>query len=119
MIEAIHQRMLEAIRAAGGEIVAVRYCPHMPEEGCLCRKPAPGMLRDLASEWQIDTTQAYMVGDALSDIAAGQAVGSTTVLVRSGRGAAQIALLGQAGPRPDYIAADLRDAADWITARGT
>ncbi|HKI75221.1 MAG TPA: HAD-IIIA family hydrolase, partial [Pseudomonadales bacterium] len=43
-LHAIHQKLLDAVTAAGGAIAGIEYCPHHPDDHCDCRKPAPGML---------------------------------------------------------------------------
>lgn len=117
IIDDIHARMMQQILLHGGKIQDLRYCPHAPHENCCCRKPKPGMLQQLASAWKIDTSSTYLVGDALTDIAAGQAVGCTSILVRTGRGAEQ-AQLPEAKAHPaDYIATDLLQAVCWLIER--
>jgi D-glycero-D-manno-heptose 1,7-bisphosphate phosphatase len=62
----------------------VRFCLHGPEDGCLCRKPAPGMLRQAAKARGIDLERSVMLGDRDSDILAGRAAGcATTILLDS------------------------------------
>ena len=80
--------MLAGLRAEGSEPDGVYYCLHHPEavrpelrQVCTCRKPAPGLLQAAARDWDIDLGASYMVGDSITDIAAGQACGCTTVLV--------------------------------------
>lgn len=51
------------------------FCPHVPEDGCDCRKPRPGLLLKAAQELGIDLAQSVMVGDRLSDVEAGSAAG--------------------------------------------
>ncbi|MEI6181492.1 MAG: HAD-IIIA family hydrolase, partial [Chloroflexales bacterium] len=114
-VEAIHRRMLAVIEGEGGRITAVRFCPHRPDEACPCRKPRPGMLQRLVAEYQIDPFAAYMVGDALSDIAAGHAVGCRTILVQMDAdvGVAQRGATEQ-HQQPDRVVASLLEAAHWI-----
>jgi D-glycero-D-manno-heptose 1,7-bisphosphate phosphatase len=73
VVEQIHLRMNEVALAHGASITAVRYCPHRDEEVCGCRKPQPGLLTGLAEQYAINMREATLIGDALSDIAAGQA----------------------------------------------
>src|SRR5690606_28430898 len=40
----MHALMLHLVEEAGGHIDALCYCPHGPDAGCRCRKPAPGLL---------------------------------------------------------------------------
>jgi D-glycero-D-manno-heptose 1,7-bisphosphate phosphatase len=96
----INQRLVEGIRSAGGRVDGVYLCPHAPEQDCDCRKPKPGLILQAAHELDIDLGRSIMIGDALTDIMAGQAAGvGHLAIVRSGRGARQIAL-----PRPHHLA---------------
>ncbi|MFP4438659.1 MAG: D-glycero-alpha-D-manno-heptose-1,7-bisphosphate 7-phosphatase [Chloroflexaceae bacterium] len=113
-IEDIHTRMIAQVEMHGGSITDVRYCPHDNHEQCACRKPHPGMLFDLAQQWQIDLSRAYLVGDALTDIAAARSAGCRAVLVRTGRGAQQIHRPEIKLHQPDYIVPDLMGAVQWV-----
>lgn len=116
-IEDIHAYMIAQIELAGGHINDIRYCPHTPEEHCLCRKPQPGMLFDLAAHWQIDLSQSYFIGDAWTDIAAGRAANTRCILVRTGRGSEHLSMpIDQQRP-VDYVATNLLDAMAWIFAQ--
>lgn len=86
----IHTRMVAEINAAGGRVDRVLYCPHRPAEACDCRKPRAGMLRRAAADLRLDLRRSYMVGDALTDLQAGLAVGATPVMVLTGRGFRQL-----------------------------
>lgn len=77
----IHSHMLTQIRAAGGDIEAIEYCPHHPDEHCLCRKPNPGMLINLAKRMNCTLKNCPFVGDKISDILAAKAVGAMPVLI--------------------------------------
>jgi histidinol-phosphate phosphatase family protein len=112
----IERVMLTGVAAAGGEIAAVYYCPHKPEDGCGCRKPAPGLILQASRDMSVDPKEAVFVGDAAGDVLAGRAAGCKTVVVLTGRiSAAEAAALD---PAPDFIAADLAQAAEWIIAGG-
>jgi D-glycero-D-manno-heptose 1,7-bisphosphate phosphatase len=88
--EEINQQLLKKIKAAGGRVDGVFMCPHAPEDGCTCRKPQPGLLFQAAQALSLDLSRSILIGDALSDIRAGQAAGiSQTILVRTGRGRSQ------------------------------
>jgi len=113
-VEEIHSRMVAEIAAAGGRIDGVFYCPHRPDEGCACRKPRPGLLLQAAEQLHLDLAASFLVGDAESDILAAHAAGCRPVLVRSGRGSEQLALLQQHGVDGYHVAADLADVVDWI-----
>jgi histidinol phosphatase-like enzyme len=78
--------MIEAVRLGGGRIDAVYYCPHRPEEDCLCRKPRPGLLLRAARELDIDLPGSWLIGDDLRDLESAAAAGVRPVLVRTGHG---------------------------------
>ncbi|KTD75243.1 D-glycero-beta-D-manno-heptose 1,7-bisphosphate 7-phosphatase [Legionella waltersii] len=80
---AIHSKMLSIIEKAEGHIDALEYCIHMPDAGCSCRKPQPGMLLALAKHFNCDLQGIPYVGDRVSDIEAAIAAGATPILVLS------------------------------------
>jgi D-glycero-D-manno-heptose 1,7-bisphosphate phosphatase len=87
----------------------VRVCPHDGDDRC--RKPNPGMLVDLAAEHDLDLTRSYMIGDRWVDIAAGAAVGSTTILVERPYSWRATSSGGPpAGLEPDHRARDVLSA---------
>ena len=113
-IKEIHQRMTAEITGYGGRVDDVLYCPHRPDEQCDCRKPKPGMLLEAARRWDINLEQSYMVGDAASDIIAGQRVGCRTFIVLTGRGPQQLVPAFRTAPRPFTICRNLPGAVDQI-----
>lgn len=119
VVQDIHARMLRAIEAVGGRVDVVAYCPHRPDEGCDCRKPRPGMLLAAARELQVDLRQSYLVGDARSDIQAGQAVGCQCYLVLTGRGRHELTNCLANEGRGFKVAADLRMAVDDIMGKSS
>jgi histidinol-phosphate phosphatase family protein len=86
---AVHERFVGELERLGVRFDAVRYCPHTPDERCLCRKPAPGLILDAADEIGAAPSQSFMIGDSLSDVAAGRAAGCRTIALgaRGGTGA--------------------------------
>lgn len=107
------REVVEAINNHLGQYLALddfRVCYHDNQDCCDCRKPKPGMILSAAEAWGVDLPRSFMVGDRLTDIEAGRAAGCKTVLVGtqpSGRGKSQ----------PDFHAASLSEAADWILRR--
>lgn len=73
---------------AGVELAGFYTCPHRPgprgEPACLCRVPAPGLLRQAALSQRLDLRRSWMIGDTLNDIEAGRRVGARTVLMDVG-----------------------------------
>jgi D-sedoheptulose 7-phosphate isomerase len=111
-LDEIHRRMEVEITAAGGVIDAVYVCEHLPEDGCLCRKPAPGLLRKAAQEMGFSLDQTYVIGDHRSDVAAARAAGAYAVLVLSGR--EDSVLPGE--EQPNFVVAGLREAAELLVS---
>ncbi|MCL4541094.1 MAG: D-glycero-beta-D-manno-heptose 1,7-bisphosphate 7-phosphatase [Chloroflexi bacterium] len=109
-VDDINARMMVEIARHGGRVEAVLYCPHSPNEGCSCRKPQPGLLITTARRYGLDLDRCYLVGDALSDIQAGQAVGCETILVLTGRGMQQHEAALSAGQNGYRLASDLSEA---------
>ena len=109
--EAINDQLLDVIRESGGRVDAVFMCPHGPDDGCDCRKPRPGLLLQAAAALDIDLSRSVMIGDALSDVAAGRAAGvSQAILLRTGRGRDQEQLPAAAGLQPIPTYDTLADA---------
>jgi len=86
-VNAVHLRMMQRLAAVGGRLDAVFFCPHTPEENCDCRKPKPGLMRQIALRYGIDLRTVPMVCDTLRDLQAARAAGCEPHLVRSGRAA--------------------------------
>jgi D-glycero-D-manno-heptose 1,7-bisphosphate phosphatase len=85
-LNTIHDKMHQAVKAVGGRIDAIFYCPHSAESNCACRKPKPGMFERIAACFNTDLGEVPVVGDSLRDLQAAEAVGARPVLVLSGRG---------------------------------
>lgn len=114
-LESIFEAMKSGIRERGGHIHDIFYCPHTPEEGCLCRKPAPGMINLACKTHGIDPSTSFMVGDSDKDIECAKNAGvGKAVLVLTGNGRKAAKSLEKRGLEPDFIASNLMDATRWI-----
>jgi len=127
-VEAMNRRLDQLLVEAGGPRLDAHYfCPHHPEATlaayrveCQCRKPRPGLIMAAARDLELDPTASFMVGDRLTDAAAGAAAGCSTILVHTGRHRdPPIVVAGPptAWPVPDHECADLAAAAKWILGR--
>ena len=85
-LESIHLRLKRTLEKAGGEIAGIFFCPHHPDEGCECRKPNAGLIRQAEAALGCSLHGAPLVGDQLSDLQAARRAGCRPILVRSGRG---------------------------------
>ncbi len=87
----MHAYLAQSLHRRGVRLDGIYHCPHHPDGVrpelsvvCQCRKPAPGLILDAADRHQIDVARSWMVGDTLSDVAAGRQAGCRTVLVDLG-----------------------------------
>jgi len=85
-LNAIHGEMHRAVGQAGGRIDAIFFCPHAADSNCECRKPKPGLLREIGSRYDVGLKGVPMIGDALRDLEAAAAVGAQPYLVLTGKG---------------------------------
>ena len=76
-VDAVNERVAELLGPFDGFYV----CPHVPEDGCACRKPAPGLLKTALAEAGVAPARAAMIGDIGSDVEAAVAAGVRPVLV--------------------------------------
>ena len=97
-LAAINTRMTAEVEQAGGRLAGIFVCPHAPEDGCSCRKPKPGQLRQVEADFGVDLAGVPAVGDSERDLQAAQAVGARAILVRTGNGReTEARLAGAAG----------------------
>jgi D-glycero-D-manno-heptose 1,7-bisphosphate phosphatase len=86
-------------------------CPHDDSDGCMCRKPLPGLLRSAADELNINLKQSIIIGDRWKDITAGQAVGCTCFFINAN--------YSEKKPIPPFVEVkSLRDAVNLILEGG-
>ena len=107
----IHERMRQMLEAEGVWLDGLYFCPHKPDDGCLCRKPGVSLMEKASTELSFDPQASIVIGDKGSDIEMGRCVRATTLLVRTGYGA-QVAT--NSSIEPDYIVDDLRAAVQTI-----
>jgi len=97
-------------------IDAFYFCPHLPCDGCVCRKPSLGMIEQATRDLSIDMTRSWFVGDKKIDVETGANAGLKSVMVLTGYGQQHQALLES---EPDLITADVGKAAEAIAAAST
>jgi D-glycero-D-manno-heptose 1,7-bisphosphate phosphatase len=91
---------------------AIYFCPHLPNEGCACRKPNLGMIEAATADLPIDLENSWMIGDKALDVELGKNAGIKTVLVLTGYGKKHLENLKR---KPDFIVENLREAVKVIT----
>ena len=111
----IHAKMEAAVFDHGGRIKAIYYCPHVPEDGCSCRKPEPGLIERAKADHGLDLSETCLIGDSLKDLQCARRAGcGKTILVRTGHGREAEALCKDADVKADHVADDLMAAAKWL-----
>lgn len=82
-LNAIHAKMHRQLAALGGRIDAVFYCPHVADEDCTCRKPAPGLLEQICERYGVERDEVHVVGSCAAHMQAGAALGAQLHLLRA------------------------------------
>jgi D-glycero-D-manno-heptose 1,7-bisphosphate phosphatase len=115
LVSEVHALMAHQLAASGAHLDGIYYCPHSSTQECECRKPKPGMVQQAAREHSLDLSRSFVVGDRKGDIELANRAGGRGVLVRTGYGEGELAwhMAGWA-VQPDFVAADLGEAVDWI-----
>lgn len=120
-LHAIHNKMMASVAEKGGHIDGIFFCPHAPDSGCDCRKPAPGLLKDIAQRFGTSLEGVPLVGDSLRDLQAGTELGCSLWLVKTGKGKRAMASAktdpGKALPEGTQIAENLVQVVDHLLAQ--
>jgi D-glycero-D-manno-heptose 1,7-bisphosphate phosphatase len=93
------------------KIDAFYFCPHLPDEGCHCRKPNLGMIEQACKDFAIDLNRSWMIGDKVLDVELGHNANIKTALVKTGYGEKDVNRLKN---QPDFIAETLIEAVRFI-----
>jgi D-glycero-D-manno-heptose 1,7-bisphosphate phosphatase len=117
-LNAIHAKMHKMLAAVGARVDAVFYCPHAPDEHCLCRKPLPGLFEQIGERYGMDLQGVAVCGDNADHLLAGAAAGCEPHWVRTGSVAARFSHSVPEGFPPGTVAHDdLGAFADALIAR--
>jgi D-glycero-D-manno-heptose 1,7-bisphosphate phosphatase len=115
-LRSMHRKLRRLVAADGGRVDRIEVCPHGPDDGCRCRKPAPGLYERLGRHYGVSLEGAPAIGDSLRDLQAAAAAGATPILVRTGNGRRTEASLPPAFRRVPVFD-DLEAASAALTAR--
>ena len=85
-LEQIHDRLQSMLAVEGLTLEAIYICPHGPDDGCDCRKPAPGMVKSAMRDLGFGPDQAVFIGDSDADMGAAAAADVAGLRVASGGG---------------------------------
>jgi len=110
-MHAIHEEINAQLE---GMIDGFYFCPHLPDESCVCRKPSTGMIDSALASFDIDVANSWIVGDKNLDRELGQNAGAGAILVRTGYGVEHEKVFGYS----DNVVDDLSKAVELILSRG-
>lgn len=114
----IHETLSMALAAGGAWVDDIFYCPHMPDAGCPCRKPAPGMMLQARSRHGFDLAKSFVIGDRMMDVEMAHAVRATAVLVPEPGDQYHVAdEISRSKDRPDIQVNSFSDAVAWVLER--
>jgi D-glycero-D-manno-heptose 1,7-bisphosphate phosphatase len=114
-LDEITRQMIARVEKAGGRIESVTYCTHTPDDNCGCRKPKTGLIDAVVEKYGFDPQRAWLVGDTLTDIVAGNTAGCRTILVARELPLTKFRTGDQSVP--DFITTDLYTAVTSIILR--
>ena len=112
MLDEIHEKLMRELASVGGHIEEFFFCPHLPDAGCGCRKPKPGMLEQIRDKYYLDLADTFFIGDSYVDVQAAQAVGCRPLLVMTGNGEVAIKKHPELSQIPTFN--DLAHAVDYV-----
>lgn len=112
-MQLLHTHMNAVLSQSSVHIEAIAFCPHAPQDNCECRKPRPGMAKAIEQQiGSIDYVHSWMIGDKLTDVGFGKAIGAKTALIKS-----RYWKEGESNNSPDIIITSLYEAAIQILQR--
>ncbi len=110
---AVNREMLRTLYQAGVSVDRVYFCPHTDADKCSCRKPSTALIERAVADLNVVLTQSYVIGDMTLDIQLGKNAGCRTIQVQTGKAGGD----KYHEVTPDFSAADLSAAAQWILNR--
>ena len=111
-LDIVSSKMLEEMKNEGALIKKVYYCVHQPGDNCDCRKPKVGLFKEAEKQLGIKAGGTYFIGDAKTDIEAGENMGLKTILVLSGK--TSLEDIRSLEVKPGYIFDNLLEAVEFI-----
>lgn len=105
-LENIHQKLIDLLLKKGVVLNDIYFCPHTPEDNCLCRKPKVELVKTAKKKHNFDPKLCFVIGDNTADIELGKNIGAVTILVRTGYGKQT----EKEKLHPDYVVDNLQAA---------
>ena len=91
MLDRIHEKFIHELARVGGCVEEIFFCPHHPDEKCVCRKPQPALIHRIKEKYALDLANTYFIGDSYSDMQVAINTGCQPLLVLSGNGQKTVA----------------------------
>ena len=111
----VHAELRRQMGASGARIDAIYFCPHLPTDGCACRKPGTLLFERACADLGVDPKRSFVIGDRGADIEAGFWIGCRTVLIHNDVGSSELARLGIA---PTVSCPGLPEFVRWLVVQG-
>jgi D-glycero-D-manno-heptose 1,7-bisphosphate phosphatase len=112
----VNRQIQSLLAPYGVKLEAFYYCPHESSDGCVCRKPMPGMILRAAKDHAIEPRISWMIGDILNDIEAGNRAACRTIHFNNGN---ETEWVQGAFRHPEYSVETWTEAAQLICGGGT
>ena len=114
-LQRIHEAFADLLHPCGARIDGIFFCPHHPQDGCHCRKPAVGLIQQAEKQFSLDLTRCFFVGDKRSDLEAAQKIGVPGVLVMTSSYSEQALKARDLGQLSiAHVAATFVESVSWI-----
>ena len=111
----IHKQLKQELEVGGGSLDGIYFCPHHPDDRCLCRKPHPGLIQQATQELDIKVGQSYLVGDKTIDMKLANNVKSKGVLVKTSQFSKEaLEAIGRKDIHVAFVASNFSEATNWI-----
>jgi D-glycero-D-manno-heptose 1,7-bisphosphate phosphatase len=114
MVHKVHDILRAELARHSAKLDGIYYCPHVPDAGCDCRKPLPGLLRRAQKDLDLNLAGSYVIGDKYLDIETARAVGAKGILVLTGYGREEYQSHKADAQQPDLVAENLAEAVEAI-----
>jgi len=117
-VELVNEKVKSLLAEEDAIIDAFYYCPFHPDfdppEKTICRKPSPFMIVQAAKDHKLNLSESYMIGDRWGDVICGLDAGVKSILLTSDILYDEISTLHSRGKNPNFIAANFKDACEYI-----
>jgi histidinol-phosphate phosphatase family protein len=112
-VDAVNSRLADELALRGAKLLKAYVCPHHWDDGCSCRKPAPGLFFKASREHLLRLDRTLYVGDDPRDCQAAYNANCGGVYIGDDR---ELVSLGVT-ERPAHVAQTLAEAVPWIVSR--